>query len=227
MDLDQMDSGLLIFDCDGVLVDSEVLVVEIEAELLTDAGFPHTAGEIIERYVGLSYPSMMADIARRSGRAVPDGLRAQVETAAFDRLSRDLRPVDGMAALLAEATRRARPRCVASSSRLDRITMSLEVAGLAGHFDPDHLFSTQMVERPKPAPDVFVLAAAQLGFEPERCVVIEDSPHGIEGARAAGMTPIGLVAGGHAPASLAERLSTAGAVEVFATTSELAAWLEL
>ena len=84
-----------------------------------------------------------------------------------------------------------------------------------------------MVDRPKPAPDVFLLAAAQLGVDPDRCVVIEDSPHGVEGARAAGMTPIGLVAGGHATAGLADRLSAAGAAAVFESAAGLGRWLGL
>jgi beta-phosphoglucomutase-like phosphatase (HAD superfamily) len=128
---------------------------------------------------------------------------------------------------LVRAAEAERPRCVASSSRLDRIRLSLDVAGLAGHFDPDHLFSTQMVARPKPAPDVFILAAEKLGAEPSRCVVVEDSPHGVHGALAAGMVPVGLTAAGHGSPTLAGRLSEAGAIEVFGSVEELGAWLGL
>lgn len=220
-----MDAELLIFDCDGVLVDSEVLVVEVEAELLAEAGFPVPSADIVRDYVGLSYSLMMEEIGRRFGRPVPGDLRARVETAALDRLARDLRPVAGMADLVRAVDHHGWSRCVASSSGLDRIRMSLDVTGLSDHFPVDRIFSTQMVARSKPAPDVFLLAAERLGADPERCLVIEDSPHGVEGARAAGMTALGLVAGGHATPGLGDRLTEAGADEVFATVAELGDWL--
>lgn len=214
---------LVVFDCDGVLVDSEKLVVEVEAELLTRAGFPLTADEVIERFVGLSYPSMMATLARENGRPVPESVSREVQQAALARLARDLEPVPGMDAMLADLEVK---RCVASSSDLDRITMSLDVAGLDRHFDPSSIFSAQMVDRPKPAPDLFELAAARMGVSPDRCVVVEDSPHGVEGAVAAGMVVVGLVAGGHAGPRLASRLEAAGAVAVLTTADELATWLD-
>ncbi|MEL7158136.1 MAG: HAD family phosphatase [Actinomycetota bacterium] len=220
-----MGAELVIFDCDGVLVDSEVLVVAVEARLLTEAGFPITADEIVERFVGLSYGLMMEQLAADFGRAVPDGLRQQVEEAALAELATSVTPVPGMAELVGGLADADRARCVASSSDLDRIQLSLEVAGLAPSFAPEHLFSVQMVDRPKPAPDVFLLAADALGVEPSRCVVVEDSPHGVEGARAAGMAAVGLTAGGHAGPGLSRRLLDAGAQHVFTSTAELGDYL--
>ena len=213
---------LVVFDCDGVLVDSEILVVEVEAEMLTEAGFPITAHEITERFVGLSYATMMAALAADAGREVPESLNRRIQEAAMARLARDVRPVSGMDGLLADLVA---PRCVASSSDLDRITLSLRVSGLDAHFVPERIFSAQMVERPKPAPDLFQLAAGQLGVDPDRCVVVEDSPHGVAGAVAAGMTAVGLVAGGHARPDLGDRLEAAGAATVFASSGELASYL--
>lgn len=213
---------LVIFDCDGVLVDSEILVVEIEAGLLSDAGFTLTAQEIIEQYVGLSYPAMMEDLGTRFGRPVPEVLSAEVQRAALARLATDLQAVPGMDDLLA-ALKPA--RCVASSSDLDRITMSLAVSGLAHHFDPGAVFSAQMVERPKPAPDLFELAASRMGWSPADCLVIEDSPYGVAGASAAGMTVVGLVAGGHAGPGLADRLLAEGAADVFDSAGDLSSFL--
>lgn len=218
---------LVIFDCDGVLVDSEVLVVEVESELLTAAGFPLTPPQIVERFVGLSYGVMMEKLAAEFGRPIPDDLLSSVEQAALARIEAEVRPVPGMEQLLAAMDAVGRARCVASSSDLDRIVMSLRVAGIDRWFDHDRICSVQMVEHPKPAPDVFLLAAERGATAPERCVVIEDSPHGVEGAVAAGMTAVGLTAGGHTPADLAERLRTAGAAEVVATTAELGTYLGL
>jgi HAD superfamily hydrolase (TIGR01509 family) len=214
---------LVVFDCDGVLVDSEALVVEVEAALLTEAGFELSADDVIDRFVGLSYPTMMAAIEAEFGRAVPEELDQRVQQAALDRLASDVQAVPGMAELLADLDG---PRCVASSSDLDRITMSLSVSGLHGFFPADSIFSAQMVDRPKPAPDLFLLAADSLGVDPRACVVIEDSPHGVEGAVAAGMTAVGLLAGGHVGPNLAPRLREAGAAAVFPTAAELASYLD-
>lgn len=203
-----MSTELVIFDCDGVLVDSEVIVIEIEAELLCAAGFPVTADEIADRFVGLSYPDMMAMLEADHGRPVPDELSATIQTDALAAFPDLLRAVAGMPEALAEL---AMPRCVASSSDLDRVRLSLELTGLTPHFDPDHVFSAQMVDRGKPAPDLFLHAAERLGVDPTRCLVIEDSPHGVTAAIDAGMAVVGFVGGQHARPSLARRLAAAGA----------------
>ncbi|MCP4222587.1 MAG: HAD-IA family hydrolase [Actinomycetia bacterium] len=217
-----MSYDLVVFDCDGVLVDSEALVVDVEAALLTEAGFELSPADLIDRFVGLSYPTMMATIEADFGRPVPEELGQRVQQAALDRIASDLEPIPGMAELLASLTM---PRCVASSSDLDRITMSLAVCGLDRYFAVESIFSAQMVERPKPAPDLFTLAARSSGVEPEVCIVVEDSPHGVTGAVAAGRTAVGLLAGGHVGPNLAGRLKDAGADAVFPTAAELAHYL--
>jgi HAD superfamily hydrolase (TIGR01509 family) len=213
---------LVVFDCDGVLVDSEILVADVEAALLSEAGYELAAEDILERFVGLSYPTMLASLGAETGRPVPEVLGRRVRQAALDRLARDLKPVPGIDELLDGLSG---PRCVASSSDLDRITLSLAVSGLARHFTPEVVFSAQMVERPKPAPDLFQLAASAMGVDAGRCVVIEDSPYGVEGAVRAGMTAVGLVAGGHAGPGLADRLVSAGATVVFDTAADLGRYL--
>jgi len=199
---------LVIFDCDGVLVDSEVIAIEIESDLLGAAGFPIGVDEIADRFVGLSYGDMMAEVETQFGRALPSGLNEEIQQRTLAAFPARLRPVKGIAEVLADSTR---PRCVASSSDLDRIALSLDVTGLAPCFDADTLFSAQMVERGKPAPDLFLLAARRMGVAPESCVVVEDSPHGVRAALAAGMAVVGFVGGDHARPSLRRRLEAAGA----------------
>lgn len=217
------DLQLVVFDCDGVLVDSEALVMDVEAAMLTEAGFPLSTDEIADNYIGLSYRSMMADLAARYGRPVPELLSQQIQQAALDRFPDHLQPVAGMAQLLSASDR---DRCVASSSDVARIELSLRVTGLAEHFEPNTIFSAQMVENGKPAPDLFLLAASTLGAEPASCLVIEDSTAGVTAARAAGMAVVGLVAGGHARPHLGQRLLTAGASRVFERVDQLADFLD-
>ncbi len=209
---------LIVFDCDGVLVDSEALVIEVEAAMLTAAGFPVTPDELIERFVGLSYDTMMAELAKDHGRPVPDELSRRIQQAALAEFPERLEPVPGMGELLAALDL---ARCVASSSDLDRIDLSLRVTGLHDHFEPDRIFSAQMVARGKPAPDLFELAAARCGVDPAGCLVVEDSPAGVTAAVAAGMEVVGFVAGGHARDGLGDRLLMAGAAEVYATAADL------
>ncbi len=209
---------LVIFDCDGVLVDSEALGMEIEARHLTEAGFPITADEIGERFLGLSYASMVARVGEENGRPVPAEVAARLQRDVLAAFPARLRAVPGMDELLADL---GRPRCVASSSDLDRIRLSLDLTRLIGHFEREHLFSAQMVERGKPAPDLFLHAATTVGIAPAACVVVEDSPHGVEAAVAAGMDVIGFTAGSHAGPSLAGRLTAAGASRVATDSDEL------
>lgn len=213
---------LVIFDCDGVLVDSEALVLDVESEMLTAAGYPLTADEIAERFTGLSYASMLGEIARDFGKPMPRGLSEEMQRAAMALFPEKLTPVPGIPDLLAALER---PRCVASSSDLERIHLSLRVCGLERHFAGGSVFSAEMVRNGKPAPDLFLLAAETMRAAPGACVVIEDSPPGVEAARAAGMTAFGLLAGGHTRPGLEERLREAGAARVFETTAELQAHL--
>ncbi|MEM7342268.1 MAG: HAD family phosphatase [Actinomycetota bacterium] len=218
-----MTDGLIIFDCDGVLVDSEALVVDVESEILTAAGFPLSPQDLIEQYVGLNYEAMMTSIGEAFGRPVPPDVAAAVPQAALDRLVAEVRPVPGITEVLDGLG--SRPRCVASSSSVERIEASLRTAGIDHHVKPEWIFSADHVENPKPAPDVFVLAARSMGVDPARCLVIEDSGHGVTAAVAAGMTAVGFVAAGHMRPDSGERLVAAGAVEVFARGDALAEYV--
>lgn len=214
---------LVVFDCDGVLVDSEAIVVTHESRLLTEAGFPMTVDEVIETCVGLSYPDMMVMLQERFGKPVPESLNEEIQAAALTAFPDELEPVAGIPDLLESLTG---PRCVASSSNLDRITTSLQLTGLAHHFEPSTLFSAQMVTNGKPAPDLFLYAAEKCSTDPSDCIVIEDSAHGVAAAVAAGMQVIGYVAGRHARSSLAPRLEATGADAIAANAAELKQLIE-
>ncbi len=185
---------LLIFDCDGVLVDSEVLACRIDAEVLTRLGIPYTADEIMAQFVGGSLKDMMARIEADRGCRLPADFAAELNRALFARFETDLRPIAGVREAVLSL---AMPRCVASSSSPDRIALSLRVTGLDDLFD--RTFSAAQVPRGKPAPDLFLHAAAQMGQVPGDCVVIEDSLFGVQAARQAGMRVIGFTGGGHCP----------------------------
>ena len=172
---------LAIFDCDGVLVDSEALVVKYEEEALNRAGIPASFAHIVDNYVGLSYDKMADMIEADFGKALPPRFFDEVQRAALADFPEHLKPVQGLPGLLDELHC---PRCVASSSALSRVRLSLDVTGLSRHFTPEHVFSAEMVSRGKPAPDLFLYAAQQLDTDPSQCIVIEDSPHGVAAAGA-------------------------------------------
>jgi HAD superfamily hydrolase (TIGR01509 family) len=207
---------LLIFDCDGVLVDSEVLSCQVDADLLTSLGMPYTADEIARQFVGVSLKDMIARIEAEHGRPLPADFGERINRILFAQFETDLRPIPGVRdAILALPHR----RCVASSSTPDRIALSLRVTGLSDLFD--HLFSSVQVPRGKPAPDLFLHAAAQMGFAPADCLVIEDSVAGVLAARAAGMEVIGFTGGSHCREDHADRLREAGASPVVQQMADL------
>lgn len=192
----------LIFDCDGVLVDSEPLAVEELESLLCGLGVPIDSARIYDEFLGRSIVTIV-QAARDHGVDVVPALPAFSDALA-QRFRRDLHPVAGMPEALA---RMSGPRAVASSSAPDRLALSLALTGLAPLFGP-HVYSATQVEHGKPAPDLFLLAAERLGIAPADCVVIEDSPAGLRAARAAGMRAIGFLGGSHAGiAHLAEKLA--------------------
>lgn len=208
---------LVVFDCDGVLVDSETIACRIDAEIFTDLGFPLSFEDIRRDFVGVSATTMCRAIEERFGRALPADMPQRLLQAALDSFEAELQPIAG----IADALRRlAGPRCVASSSSPPRIRRSLELTGLIDFFAP-HLFSATMVTNGKPAPDLFLHAAREMGVSPARCVVIEDSIPGVTAARAAGMTVYGFVGGGHCVDGHGERLSALGADAVFDDMADL------
>ena len=187
------DVGLVIFDCDGVLVDSERLAVRIEALLLNEMGWSISEAEIVERFMGRSDAYMMGEIEKGLGRPVPDWT-ARYESALHDAFHADLTPVAGVVEALDIIEAAGLPTCVASSGTHDKMRMTLGLTGLRSRFE-GRISSASEVKNGKPAPDLFLLAAQRAGVAPERCVVVEDSRSGIEGAWAAGMRSVGYAGG--------------------------------
>ena len=178
---------LIIFDCDGVLVDSEVISNEVLARELTAEGLPTTLAEARAQYQGL----LLGDIARqagaRLGRELPEGWIAHYEQVREEAFRTDLRAVDGARELIEACLGAGLDVCVASQGKLAKTRLSLELTGLTDLFAPDALFSAHDVARGKPFPDLFVHAAETIGATPSTSVVVEDTPSGVEAAVAAGM----------------------------------------
>ncbi|MBV8777181.1 MAG: HAD-IA family hydrolase [Alphaproteobacteria bacterium] len=212
-----MAHDLVIFDCDGVLIDSEMLTVKVEVALLAEAGIAISGDEILARYCGISMKSMLADLETRFARPLGDNFAARhaVELAAL--CQTELQAMPEVEAVLDALTGKI---CVASSSSPERLRHTLGLVDLYRRFDP-HVFSATMVERGKPAPDLFLYAARNMGVEPTRCVVVEDSLPGVAAARAAGMAVVGFAGGSHCAADHAQRLTAAGASAVVAHMRDL------
>ena len=207
---------LIIFDCDGVLIDSEVLAADVHAELLSGLGLSITRQEVIQRFTGLTDEQMVDRVQQQLGRTLPEDYleRALVE---LDRRLTKVKAIEGVHALLDRLTL---PRCVCSNSSTQRLRISLTAAGLWERFQP-HIFSAPEVGRSKPASDVFLHAARVLGARPQDTVVIEDSVHGVTGAVAAGMRVVGFTGGGHSWPGHADVLRKAGAHEVISRFADL------
>jgi HAD superfamily hydrolase (TIGR01509 family) len=183
---------LVIFDCDGVLVDSETLAAELQVERFAEIGMPMTAGEIAERFLGRSTGFVNAAIAEHLGGPLTADRERYWEGRYRDLMNERLRPIPGVVEALAQISL---PVCVASSSGAQSIALKLSLCGLAERFG-DRIFSATQVQHGKPAPDLFLLAAERLGADPSRCAVIEDSPVGVQAGRAAGMRTFAYAGGG-------------------------------
>jgi HAD superfamily hydrolase (TIGR01509 family) len=211
------DFALVIFDCDGVLVDSETIACRAVAEALAAIGHEMTAESIGERFVGMSNKDMYAALERDRGAALPADFDAEMNRIAAGRFARELKPMAGLLSILPLLPQR---RCVASSSTPAMLARKLDWAGLAAWFDVA-VFSTALVARGKPAPDIFLYAAGCMEAAPARTLVIEDSALGILAAKAAGMTAFGFTGGSHCRPGHADRLAAAGADLVFSEMEEL------
>ena len=208
---------LLIFDCDGVLIDSEVIVCRVEVQALAEVGYAIDLERFMERFIGKSARDGRALIEAELGRKLPSGFGADAARRVAEAFARELAAVAGVEQALA-----ALPiaKCVASSSLPDRLAHTLAVTGLAKWFG-DAVFSVSMVARGKPAPDLFLPAATAMGADPARCLVIEDSAPGTAAAKAAGMTAFGFVGASHCRPGHDQRLAAAGADLIFADMREL------
>ena len=195
---------LVIFDCDGVLVDSEPIAIRIDAMLFAEMGWPLSEDEIARRYVGRTAEFMLADLAVHVGRQVPPEVEEKYNRLYRELLEAELRPVDGVVEALDQIDTTT---CVASSGSHEKMRFTLGITGLYERFE-GRIFSATEVAHGKPAPDLFLHAAARMGVDPSACAVVEDSQYGVEAARAAGMAAFGYT-GGVTPA---ERLDGPGTV---------------
>lgn len=213
--------ALVIFDCDGVLVDSELVFAQSLRECLATAGFQTSFEEAMALGFGSNRASLAAAVEDRFGRPLPDDFFETFGACAHAAFEADKLAMPGIADLLGAL---AVPVCVASNGHLERVRHRLTIAGLLRFFDP-HVFSASQVARGKPAPDLFLHAAAQFGVSAAACTVVEDSTIGVAGALAAGMTVVGFSGGSHCRDDHAERLAAAGCHRVFARMTELAEYL--
>jgi HAD superfamily hydrolase (TIGR01509 family) len=206
---------LVIFDNDGVLVDSEPISNRILADYLTELGHPTTYEDSIRDYMGAAVHRVHDLIGERTGQMLPADFDEVYHHRVFEAFGRELEPVPGVAAVLEKLDADGVPYCVASSGSHERIRVALRRTGLAGYFPEGRIFSAQDVGRGKPAPDLFLHAAEVMGVRPVQCAVVEDSPLGVRAAAAAGMDAYGFTA-----MTPADRL--VGARAFFADMGELA-----
>ena len=188
------DVGLVIFDCDGVLVDSERIAVRLEVTLLGELGLELTEAEIVERFVGISDGAMRLAVEEQLGRPLPVDWDEQVTPRYRAALEAELEAVEGIAAACDAIMAAGLATCVASSGRHEKMRFTLGKTGLYERFR-GRIFSATEVARGKPAPDLFLHAADRMGVDPARCVVVEDSRPGVEAALAAGMAPLAYAGG--------------------------------
>jgi HAD superfamily hydrolase (TIGR01509 family) len=203
---------LVIFDCDGVLVDSEVIAARVEAELLAAAGYEISAEDLAERYAGLTFTDILLSIEKQAAIPFQASLIDQAEVLVDKRLANEVRAIEGAQAAVASVKV---PRCVCSNSTDHRLEAMLERTRLKPFFE-GRIFSSRSVPsgRPKPAPDVFLHAAKTMGADPARTLVVEDSVPGVHGARAAGMRVVGFTGASSTFPGHADALTEAGAETV-------------
>jgi HAD superfamily hydrolase (TIGR01509 family) len=214
-----VDFDLIIFDCDGVLVDSEVISCRAHAEMLTRHGYPITADEVLDRFLGVSDREARQTVERELGRKLPDDFEQEVKRVTLQSYTGELKAILHAGEAIAAIDL---PKCVASSGTPEKIRHGLTSTGLYEEFTP-HIFSATQVSRGKPAPDLFLFAAEQMNARPGRCLVIEDSVPGVIGAIAAGMTVFGFCGGSHCREGHAAMLRAAGAAETFGDMRQLPA----
>ena len=214
---------LIIFDCDGVVIDSMRLLTEVESEAHQSVGINMSPKELALRFSGVGDFEVYRILSRETGRVIPPDIAAQIERRKKEVFAERLKPVDGIReALTAIETT---PRCIASGTAIDLLYYSLRIVGLYDLFAP-HIYSAEMVSRGKPFPDLFLHAASEMGHAPETCLVIEDGVAGVKAGRAAGMRVFGFTGGSHCDHEHADRLKGAGAELVFSNMCELPALID-
>ncbi|MDO0926406.1 HAD family hydrolase [Streptomyces sp. TG1A-8] len=206
---------LIIFDNDGVLVDSEPISNRILAAYLTELGHPTSYEDSVRDYMGSALHRVHDLVLERTGQRLPDDFDDVFHARVFAAFERELRPVPGVAGVLEKLAADGVPYCVASSGSHERIRVGHRTTGLDRWFGEGRVFSSQDVGRGKPAPDLFLHAAGRMGAAPGRCLVVEDSPLGVQAALAAGMEVYGFTA-------MTPAAGLAGADRLFSTMGELA-----
>lgn len=212
----------VIFDCDGVLIDTEPVSNALLAQTLTELGLPTTFEQSVRDFMGRSWAHALSVVERRLGAPPPPELERRYRQRLFAAYAAGIPPIPGIEAALDALDAAAVPRCVASSGDHERIRRGLAAAGLRDRFDDRTIFSAEDVERGKPHPDLFLHAAAQMGSRPAATVVVEDSLPGVQAGVAAGMRVLG-----YAPAPAAAELLRAAGAEPFADMRTLPALLGL
>jgi HAD superfamily hydrolase (TIGR01509 family) len=213
---------LVVFDCDGVLVDSEVISCRAHAETLALHGYPITADQVLDRFLGVSDRDARRMVETALGRRLPEDFEIQVKQATLRFYADELKAVPHVGEAIAAI---GLPKCVASSGTPEKIRHGLECAGLYDLLAPN-IFSALQVKRGKPAPVLFLFAASQMQATPKRCLVIEDSVAGVTGALAAGMTVLGFHGGSHCRPGHAGTLQAAGAHRTFGDMRQLPGLIE-
>lgn len=212
--------GLVIFDCDGVLVDSEPISMRVLTDAINAVGVPMGVEEVHAAFVGGSLEAIEREISRRRGAPLPDSWMDDFHAARALVFERELGPIPGAREAVEAVRELGWETCVASQGRPAKMAQTLGLTGLDDLFEVQRIFSATMVERPKPAPDLFLHAARVCGWEPAECVVVEDSLLGVRGARAPGMRVLGYVSE-EQPEDAALPLLAAGA-EVVRSLDEVA-----
>jgi HAD superfamily hydrolase (TIGR01509 family) len=215
---------LILFDCDGVLVDSEIIAAEVESKLLREAGFDITAEDMCVRFAGMDWKNILLTIEKEADIPISASLIDKSESLLDRTLAKRVKIIDGVRYALSKLTEQ---RCICSNSSTPRLDLMLTKVGLKPYFAP-HIYSAKDLgpDRTKPKPDIYLHGAKAFNADPSRCLVIEDSVHGVHAARAAGMRVIGFTGGSHTYPTHADRLTDAGAETVISRMVELPQMVE-
>ncbi len=211
----------ILFDCDGVLVESEILYQEIQMQALADLGLTYEKEDYVSRFMGIGdkafYEETNKDHQKKFGKNLPVNFESDLKAFLEIEFEKRLQPVENISNILAQISR---PMAVASSSHLTFLHTKLAHTGLSDFFG-EHVYSADMVERAKPFPDLFLFSADHLQTPPDRCIVIEDSEHGVKAGLAANMHVIGFCGASHCNEAHAEKLKNAGAHDIAMSVEEL------
>ncbi|RYC15346.1 HAD family hydrolase [Ciceribacter ferrooxidans] len=212
---------LTIFDCDGVLVDSEIIAARVESKLLNEAGYPISVEEMGERFAGMTWKNILLSVEKEIDIPLSASLLDKSETLLDQRLAREVKIIEGVSFAL---SRIEGPRCICSNSSVHRLDSMLTKVGLKEQFAPN-IFSAKDLgaDRVKPKPDIYLHALSQMGVAAKKAVVVEDSVHGVHAARDAGIRVIGFTGASHTYPSHADRLTDAGAETVISRMVDLPA----